>query len=186
MFVVQGKLALNSPTLTVNLPQFDQSISQLQNALLILPQSSPLRFIYLSILAVNRLERYKFSDVNEDLDKSISLSAEALLLPFDFQTEDVNVITTFYFLAYALFRRLQKLKQPNDLRYYIKYIRYLRDQLLETSLITRGHITTDLVRSLAAQVELESVDQTRNIKEMATLCRELLTLNVSEGLYLTL
>ena len=162
--------------MTASLPEIDNRISRLHNTLLTLPRSDPLCLKYLSSLASARFARYKLSDENEDLDKSISHSTEAILLSFDPPIgSSQNIITTFSFLATLLSRRSQKLKQPDDLRLCIEYIRYLQDQSLESSHVTHSHITTSLMQALADQVRLESVDPMRNIREMATLCRELLT-----------
>ncbi|KAH9980706.1 CHAT domain-containing protein [Russula compacta] len=138
------------------LPGIDNYISQLQNILLTFSRSHPLRFTYLSTLAMVRLMRYELSDEIEYLDKSIAHSTEAILLPSNPPIEpDLNIITTLYYLAYALFLRSQKLKQPWVLNYCIEYLCYLRDQSLETSRVPRSCITTFLERALAVQVELE-------------------------------
>ncbi|KAH9991651.1 hypothetical protein BJV74DRAFT_795916 [Russula compacta] len=114
---------------------------------------------------MTQLMRYKVSEENEDLDNSISHSTEAILLPFDPQIEFSP-----------------NLKLPIDIEHCIKYLRYLRDQLLETSDVTHSDITTYLVQALAIRAELESVNRMRDIKEMAILCHELLTMDVSEAL----
>ncbi|KAH9980708.1 hypothetical protein BJV74DRAFT_887615 [Russula compacta] len=99
--------ALAQPSLL----EINNRISQLHNILLTLPRSDPLRSKYLSSLASARFTRYKLSDENQDLDKSISHSTEAILLSFDPPIgSSQNVITTFCFLANLLSRRSQKLK----------------------------------------------------------------------------
>lgn len=122
-----------------------------------------------------RLAQYELSNETEDLDKSIAHSTEAILLPSDPPIKlGLNTITTFYYLAYALLLRSQKLKQPSVLNHCIEYLRYLRDQSLETSCVPRSCIVTSLERALAVQVELEY-----QIEQMlATLSRELLTLGI--------
>ncbi|KAH9979698.1 CHAT domain-containing protein [Russula compacta] len=62
--------------------KIDNDISELQNLLLTFPRPHPLRSTCLSILTNARLRRYKFSDENDDLDKSIYQCTEAILLPF--------------------------------------------------------------------------------------------------------
>ena len=154
--------------------------------LLTSPRSDPLRSTYLSNLASARLGRFLISsDENGDLDKSIAYSAEAILLPFRPPIKrGSNVITTFFFLADALLRQSHELEQPGNVEYCVKYLRYLRDQLLGTPQVTCADITACLVRALAAQVELESVDPMQGISEMAALCCELLTSGVPECLFL--
>ena len=66
----------------------------------------------------------------------------------------------------------------------VRYLRYLRDQSLETSSITRGLITTAFARALAIQLHMGTIDSMRKIEEMAVLCRELLRLDASNELLL--
>ena len=123
------------------------------------------------------------SNEGEDLDESISRSIEARLLLSDTPNElGSYVIEALFNLAQALLLRSHELKQHKDVKHAIQYLRYLQHQLLETSSVTRNEIKAFLVRALAAQVALESVDPMRDIGEMATLCRELLTSGVSESL----
>jgi len=133
---------------------------------------------------VARLARYGLTDENEDLEESISHSVEAILSFGSHIGHDSNVVRAFVFLADSLFRRSVKLKRPADSKHGLRYFRYLRDQSLQTSRITRGHITTAFTRALAIQVQMGSIDPMRNVEEMAILCRELLRLDVSNGLLL--
>ena len=161
--------------------KFDNDISLFQNLLLTSPRPHPLRSKCLSTLAIIRLKRHLRSHENEDLEKSISHSTEAILLPFDTPIElGSYVIENLFHLAKALLLCSQKFKQPGDLKHAIKYLRYLQDQSLETSNVTRSDVKAFLVWALAIQVDQGSVDPMRGIGEMATLCRELLTLGDSE------
>jgi len=125
------------------------------------------------------------TDDYEDLEESISLSVEAILLFDPNIGHGSDVVEAFFFLAHSLFLRLHKLKQLGDSKHCVRYYRYLRDQSLEPSLITRDHITKVFTKALAIQVQMESIDPTRNIEEMAILCRELLSLDASDGLLLS-
>ena len=167
----------------VSLLEIDGYISQTRNKLSLLPLADPRRSTYLTSLAVARLARYELTDENEDLEESISHSVEAILSPSDPQIgHDLDVVTAFFFLADSLFRRSHKLKLPGDSKHCVGYFRYLRDQSLETSRITRGHITTAFTRAIAIQVQMGSIGPTPNIEEMTVLCRELLRLDASDGL----
>ena len=138
--------------------------------------------MYLETLAVAQMTLYRLTDENEDLEGSISHAVEAIL-SFDPQIgHDSDVIKFFFFLADSLFHRSQKLKRPGDGKHCLRYFRYLRDQSLETSHVTRGYITTAFTQALANQVQMESIDPMRNIEEMAILCRELLSLDASDEL----
>ena len=165
------------------MPDIDNDISRLQNYLLTFPRFHPLPSSFLSILANTRLKRYTLSHESEDLDKSISHSTEAIILPFHAQTElSSYLIEDLLCLANALVLRSQEFKQPSDLKQAMKYIRYLQDQSLETSGATRNQNKALLVWALAVQVSLEPVDPTRDIEEMASLCHELLRSGVEEPL----
>ena len=177
-FVCLPQLSLS----TGSLLDIDNDISLFHNELLTFPRPHPLRSSCLLNLAITRLERFKLSDESEDLDKSISHSSEAALLPFYTQTELSLYRKAIFQLAIALVLRLQKFEQPSDLKHAMKYIHYLQNQSLETSRATRNQNNVLLVSALAAQVELESVDPMRDIEEMASLCHELLRSGVEESL----
>ncbi|KAH9970656.1 CHAT domain-containing protein [Russula compacta] len=143
----------------LSLLEIDNNISQFQNLLLTIPRPHPLRSLCLLTLAIIRLTRYKVLDESEDLDKSISHSTEAILLPFDIPIElGFDIIETLFSLARALLLRSQKLKQPGDVNHAIKYFHHLQDQSLETSSVTHSDIKAHLVGALSIQVELESAD----------------------------
>ena len=125
------------------------------------------------------MDRYILSNEGEDLDKLISHSTEAILLPFHTPIKlGSHVIGTLFNLAFALHHRSHQLKQPGDVKHAITYLRYLQGQSLETSSIPRNGIKTFLMLALFVQVNLESLHPMRDIGEMATLCRELLTSGV--------
>ena len=131
------------------------------------------------------MTRYEFSDSDgsEDLDKAISHSTESIFLPFHTPIElGSYLVEALFFLTNALLLRSRGLKQPGDMNHAIAFLRYLQDQSLETSHLARNEIKAFLAWALAGQVALESVDPIRNIEEMATLCRELLTSGAEEPL----
>ena len=131
-----------------------------------------------------QLARYERTDENEDLEESISLTVEAILSSDPQIGHDSDVVMAFFYLAESLRHRSLQLKRHDDGKHCVRYLRYLRDQPLETTLLTRGHITTAFARALANQVQMGSIDQTRNIEEMAILCCELLSLDASDELLL--
>jgi len=162
----------------------DNYIFQAQNELLPLPRADPSRSPYLTTLAVARLARYELTDENEDLEESVSHSVQAIL-PFDPHIgRGSHVVTAFFYLAVSLFHRSHKLKRLDDSKHCVGYFRYLRDQSLETTRVTRNRITTAFTRALANQVQMGSMDPTQNIEEMAILCWELLRLDASDRLLL--
>ena len=168
---------------TASLLKIDNDISLFQNRLLRFPRPHPLRSECLRTLAFIRLTRYMPSDGSDDLDKSISHSTEAILLPFNTRIElGSYVIDALFCLANALILRSRELQQPGDVKHAIKYLSYLQDQSLETSDATCSHIKAYLVCALAVQVEQDPVDTTRDIKRVATLFCELLSSGVPESL----
>jgi len=166
------------------LREIDNHILHTRNKLLSLPRADPSRFTYLTTLAEARLVRYGRTYENEDLEDSISRSVEAILSLDPHIGHNSDVVTAFFHLANSLVRRSQKLKQLDDSKHCVRYFRYLRDQSLETSRITRDRITTAFTYALANQVQMGSIDPTRNIEEMAILCRELLSLDAPDKVLL--
>ncbi|KAH9993125.1 hypothetical protein BJV74DRAFT_795650 [Russula compacta] len=156
-----------------SLLEIDNDISLYHNKLLEFPRLHPLRSLCLLSLAMVRLRRYRSSNEGEDLNKSISHSTEAILLQHDTPIQlGSYVIEILFRLANALLLRSLKLEQPDDVKHAVKYLRYLQDKSLETP---------SSYAALAAQVELESVDPTRDIREAVTLCLELFSSDVSES-----
>ena len=118
--------------------------------------------------------------LHENLDKSISHSTEAVLLPLDTPIKHGSyVIKALFCLENALLCS-QELKQPDNVMHTIKYLHYLQNWLLDTSNVTCSLIEVYLVWALAVQVELESVYPMRDIREMVALCCEFLVLGDSE------
>jgi len=165
--------------------EIDNRILQIRNKLLSLPRTDPSRFTYLSTLAKARYLRYGLTNENEDLEESISHSVEAIL-SFDPQIgHNSDVVTAFVSLAASLLRRSHKLKRPDDSKYCITYLRYLRDQSLDSTHITGGRITIAFTRALANEVQMASINPTRDIEEKAILFREFLRLDASDEILLT-
>jgi CHAT domain-containing protein len=87
---------------------------------------------------------------------------------------------TLYVLACSLLYRWDKSKEPDDIKYCIKYFRFLRDQQFQT---VPERLTSRLVSALATQVEsmLPAGNVTEYIEEMVILCHELLDSDSSES-----
>jgi hypothetical protein len=73
---------------------------------------------------------------------------------------------------------VKKIKQPDDVKYSIKYLRYLRDQPLQVFDVPHDKVTSFLVEVLAVQVELKSDNFKEDIEEMAILCDKLLNSDI--------
>jgi hypothetical protein len=137
----------------------------------------------LSSLAILKSGRYARSNDERDLETSILLSTHAILLPSFPSTvieDDPNLISTFYFLTMDFLTRSLKASQPNDVKYCVKYLRYLRDQSLEALGVERNRVTALLVRSLAYQQDLKLGNATQGVEEISALCHELLASGLSE------
>ena len=185
LFGVTYKLALFF-IFTASIPEIEIAISLLQHLLPQLPQSHPQRVKYLESLAKGRFLHYTLSGVPEQLDKSILHFTEALLLPLPRTRPMPNIIQLFFHLTSALFHRTTTLKQPDDVKYCVEYLRYLRDQPLELLGVPRKKVTSDLVVALAVRVELKCFDVMQDImqdiEEMAILCCEFLTSNINTSI----
>ena len=82
---------------------------------------------------------------------------------------------SLYTLANLLRIRWDRFKQPDDIKYHVNYLRYLRDKRLQVD-ISHDFITSRLVGALEEQVvsQWRSDNVMENIKEMVILCLELL------------
>ncbi|KAI0298357.1 CHAT domain-containing protein [Multifurca ochricompacta] len=160
--------------------EIDQHIAYIQNALSLFPRPHSGHTIRIYALAMMRYKRYRLSDQKEDLDKSILHYTEAIFLsPLPLDGPSLNIIQLFFQLVSALLRRSKAFKRPEDAKYAVEYLRFLRELPLDTFDVPRNFVTTSLVEALAVQVKLEA-GGTQDIEEMVTLCRELLTSNNPE------
>lgn len=87
----------------------------------------------------------------------------------------------FHHLAFATFFRVAKSRQPEDVKFCVRYLRYLREQWHDVPLkiFQPRPVTATLVRALAIQVELGLGITGQDIEEMAALCDELLQSDIS-------
>jgi tetratricopeptide (TPR) repeat protein len=135
-------------------------------------------------LALKRLHRYTLSNQREDLDKAIVHFTESILLPplswLQHRQHGPIILDILFALPCALVLRSDVYKQPKDAIYATKYLIHLRDQPRESHNIPHHRVTALLVEALSLQVELEARNLMQNIREMAVLTRELLTLNTSD------
>ena len=138
------------------------------------PRSDPKRRIYLNKLAALRTQREEFSNQKSDLDKAITYSTEALLLS---PTHDT--VLAFFHLALLLLSRYTDYNQPDDIKYSVKYLRFLRNNFhsLEAFDVphTSGDIPSRLLCALAHNLLLTPGDIERDFEEMVALIPEFVT-----------
>ena len=129
------------------------------------------------ILSHERWARHALSRDRQDIDKSIVHCTEAILLPpVSLADHSGNIVRLLFNLAKILLERSKEFDQPEDVKFHIEYLRYLRGLALDSFGVPRSDLTTSLIQGLGLQVvKLEAGDATQNIKEMLSLCRELLT-----------
>jgi CHAT domain-containing protein len=151
----------------------------LQSGISSLPRSHHLRVPYVQALAIARLRRYTLSKQKEDLEKSILHHTEAIFLPLPWDKCCRNIIHIFFTTTLALLHRINETRQPEDVKYSLIYLRYLREESLKASNVPPNYITGWLVHLLASKVELELGDVMQDIEEMADLCHELLNSDTS-------
>jgi CHAT domain-containing protein len=143
-----------------------------------LSQSDPL---IVFDMAFEQFHRYAESHQMEDLDNSIfHFTKSILLLPLSWLLNGPIIVHALFFLAYALFMRSKVSKQPGDAIHATKYLFYVRDQPHEIPGTPHREVTDLLIRALALQVTLEAGNVMQNIREIAVLSRELLTLDTSD------
>ncbi len=151
----------------------------MQSGISSLPRSHHLRVPYVQALAIARLRRYTLSKQKEDLEKSILHHTEAIFLPLPWDKCCRNIIHIFFTTTLALLHRVNESRQPEDVKYSLIYLRYLREESFKASNVPPNYITGWLVHLLASKVELELGDVMRDIEEMAVLCHELLNSDTS-------
>ena len=178
------------PFFVASLYEIDKRISDHQETFTSLPRSSSRRSVLLVELADLRFERFGLSDDEQDLDASILQYTHAIFLPFHHPTEHLQVTAVtaiFIRLLRRLILRTQKSKQPSDVRYSAKCLRYFRDRSLQVDSEafditprTRNEVNALIVCAVALQVEPERGNAIHNIEEMSVLCRELLSSDALE------
>ncbi|KAH9059554.1 hypothetical protein EDB87DRAFT_1735380 [Lactarius vividus] len=127
---------------------FDCTIAYIQNSLLLYPRPNSLYIIGVQILTA------------------------IFLPPVSWAGFSLNIVEFLFYLASALLQRTKTLEQPHDIKYSIKYLRYLRGLSLDYFDLPKNIVATSLIRALI--IESEAYDWVQNIEEMMVLCRELL------------
>ncbi|KAH9025978.1 CHAT domain-containing protein [Lactarius pseudohatsudake] len=167
-----------------SIADIDNDIAYYQNLILHFPRPHSKHTTSIYSLAVARSERYRLLKQKEDLDKSILHFTEAiLLLPVSWAGPLLHVTCTLFDLAATLYYRVKDFDQTEDVESCIEYLRYLQGLPLESFHIPRSQVIAMLIQTLGAQVNLGTGDWSRDIWEMAVLCRELLASNLSTDLY---
>ena len=142
-------------------------------------RSDPLYALRVQHLARTRLQRQWLSgQQGDDLNQSILGFTEAIYLPLPWKIRrsGLNIVEIFYFLTLAILTK--ESRQPEDVECCITYLRCLRGWCHGIH-IDKLFLTECLVLVLAVQANLGLGDVNQDIKEMAGLCDELLTSNLS-------
>jgi CHAT domain-containing protein len=139
-------------------------------------------------LALEQYKRFKLSNQREDIDGAIVHLTESIhLLPLSSLQHGSGMLETLFYFARELLLRSEVTKQPEDIVSTTTFLFHLRDQPHEipfTSFTSRHRVTEFLVHILALQVALEAGNVMQNIREMAVLSHELLTLDVGTTTHL--
>jgi CHAT domain-containing protein len=166
---------------TGSIHEIDSFITQRQQLLSMSFRSDPLRPLLVFGVALGRLHRFILSLQKEDLDKAVVHFARSILLPpLSWLQRGPIILDAFFILSNALLLRSKVCKQPEDAICAAKCLLLLRNQAHEIPIISRHKVTALLVDALAFVVEFEAENVMQNIREMAVLSRELLTLDASD------
>jgi hypothetical protein len=126
---------------------------------------------------MTQLERYVLSDQRDDLDSAIVHFAESILQPPPLWLQHGPfILDALFYLASALVLRSKANNCPGDAIAATKFLFHLRDQPHEIPHISRHQVTYMLVQTLA----LQAGNVMQNIREIAILSRELLTVETSD------
>ena len=130
---------------------------------------------------MNLLERHALSNRSEDLDSAILHFTKSILLPpLLWLQHNSFILSTLFQLARALLLRSAVTKQHEDVVSATKFLFHLRHQPHEIPTIPRHRVTELFVHTLALQVALDAGNVMQNIRVMAVLSRELLTIGTSD------
>ena len=166
--------AQNWFALLATLPEIEKYILEFQGRLKSSPRSDPKRQTYLHQLVGLRTQRRQFSHQESDLDKAVTHCTEAVLLPPSHDT-----VSAFYNLAVILLSRYTDSNQPDDIKYSIKYFRFLRNNFNSLETFDIPHTIRDLpsrlLRALAHNLLLTPGEMERDFEEMVALIPELVT-----------
>ena len=164
----------NELALLVTIPEIEQTITEYLHLCQSLPRSHPIRTALLCNLAAARSQRFALLEQRSDLDKAITHSTEAVLL-----SSAQNIVFTLFHLAALLLSRHTGYRRPDDIKYTIKYFRFLRINFhsLEAFDIphTSGDLSTLLFHALALNLVLTPGEMVQDLEEMVPLIPELIT-----------
>ncbi len=99
----------------------------------------------------------------------------SLPLPLPFP----NINQAFHSLTFATFLRAEESKHPEDVKYSVVYLRYLRGLPHDVQNLFSFPVSSFLVNALSLQVELKLGGVDQDIEEMTDLCHELLNSDIS-------
>ena len=167
-------------TVGFSISEIDDEISHYRRILLPSPCSYPLRSFHLRALAILYNDRGSELRQEEDLDRSILYSTEAVFVASHSDSVGQDIVQAFYRLAIGLMNRLWLFKRPGDAQKCIQYSRYLESQPLEAFGVSSEGVKISLLVALASQVVLGIGDAGRNMDEMMFRYRDLLASNISQ------
>ena len=161
----------------VSPPEFDNMILEYHRLLKSLPRSDFTRPGHLLQVAGVRSQRWALSGQNSDLDKAITHLTEAVLLPTQ------RIVYALFHLATLLLTRFRYAKQPDDVKFSIKYFRLLRINFhsLEAFAIpqTSGNLPSNLFRALALKLVFTPAtgEMVQDLEDMEALIPEVITVD---------
>ena len=143
-----------TPFLTGTIADIDRSIADLEFLRSLYPRTHPKHIKCVYTIARKRWVRYGLSRDTQDLDKCILHCTEAILLsPVSWAESSRNVLSLLHDLAFLLLERFEKFEQPDDIKYSIEYLRYLRGLAPDSVAAPRIFVTTSLIQALGCQAK---------------------------------
>ena len=129
----------NELALLVTNPEIEQTITEYLHLCQSLPRSHPIRTALLCNLAAARSQRFLHLSQRSDLDKAITHFTEAVLL-----SSAQHIVFALFHLAALLLSRHTCYTRPDDIKYAIKYFRFLRINF--HSKLSTSHIPVETFR----------------------------------------
>jgi CHAT domain-containing protein/tetratricopeptide (TPR) repeat protein len=159
--------------------EFDDLILEHHGLLESLPRSDPHRPALLFQLVGLRIQRFELERERSDFEKAITHMTEAVLL-----SSSQKIVFALFHLAAALLKRFTCYRQPDDIKYSMKYFRFLRINFHSLDSKTfdppqeTGDLSSGLFHTLAYNLVLTPGDMVQDLEEMAALIPEVITADI--------
>ena len=159
------------------LPEIDKRCLEYHRLLKSLPRSNFTRPVLLLELAALQTHRFALSGQSGDRDKAITHFTEAVLFLSPLQAK--RIVSALFYLASLLLSRFPIYEHLDDLKFSIKYFRFLRINFHSVEAFdiphTSGDPSSQLFSALTLNLRLSPGEMAHDLEEMVALIPEFIT-----------